>query len=79
MNPVRMQPINRHVPETSVFKDLNGDNRITAEDRTFLGSPLPDIVFGLPITMSYGDFDLYMFFQGQAGNEIFKCHELLFV
>lgn len=54
------------------FKDLNGDNRITAEDRTFLGSPLPDIVFGLPITMSYGDFDLYMFFQGQVGNEIFN-------
>ena len=23
------------------FKDLNGDNQITAEDRTYLGSPLP--------------------------------------
>lgn len=30
------------------WKDLNGDNQITAEDRTYLGSPLPDFMFGIP-------------------------------
>lgn len=54
------------------FKDLNGDGKITAEDRTYLGSPLPDFVFGIPLSFSYGDFTLGMFFQGQTGNKIFN-------
>jgi len=54
------------------FKDLNGDGRITAEDRTYLGSPLPDFVFGIPISVSYANFDLNIFFQGQTGNKIFN-------
>lgn len=54
------------------FKDLNGDGKITAEDRTYLGSPLPDFVFGVPLSFSYGDFDLSLFFQGQTGNKIFN-------
>ncbi|HOK35862.1 MAG TPA: TonB-dependent receptor [Paludibacteraceae bacterium] len=54
------------------FKDLNGDGRITADDRTFLGSPLPDFLFGMPLSFSYANFDLDIFFQGQAGNKIFN-------
>lgn len=54
------------------FKDLNGDGRITAEDRTYLGSPLPDFVFGIPMSFSYANFDLNLFFQGQTGNKIFN-------
>lgn len=54
------------------FKDLNGDGRITAEDRTYLGSPLPDLVFGIPVSFSYANFDLNIFFQGQTGNKIFN-------
>lgn len=54
------------------FKDLNGDGRITAEDRTYLGSPLPDFVFGIPLAFSYANFDLNLFLQGQTGNKIFN-------
>lgn len=54
------------------FKDLNGDHRITAEDRTFLGSPLPKFVFGIPMSVGYKNFDLNLFFQGQTGNKIFN-------
>lgn len=54
------------------FKDLNGDNRITAEDRTYLGSPLPKFVFGVPLSIGYKNFDLSIFFQGQTGNKIFN-------
>lgn len=54
------------------FKDLNGDGRITAEDRTYLGSPLPDFVFGIPLSIGYKNFDLTLFFQGQTGNKIFN-------
>ncbi len=57
------------------FKDLNNDGRITAEDRTFLGSPHPDFVFGIPVSVSYANFDLNLFFQGQTGNDIFNVME----
>lgn len=54
------------------FKDLNGDNRITAEDRTYLGSPLPKYFFGIPLAVGYKGFDLNVFLQGQGGNKIFN-------
>ncbi|MDR1682456.1 MAG: TonB-dependent receptor, partial [Candidatus Symbiothrix sp.] len=54
------------------FKDLNNDGKIDASDRTYLGSPHPDYVFGIPINMSYGNWELSMFFQGQYGNKIFN-------
>ena len=54
------------------FKDLNGDSRITAEDRTFLGSPIPKFVFGAPLAVGYKNIDLSIFFQGQTGNKIFN-------
>lgn len=57
------------------FKDLNGDNKITAEDRTYLGSPLPKFIFGIPITVGYKNFDFALFFQGQSGNKIFNVME----
>ena len=54
------------------FKDLNGDGRITADDRTFLGSPLPDFVFGVPVNVRWNGFELSAFFQGQTGNKLFN-------
>lgn len=54
------------------FKDLNGDGVITAEDRTYLGSSLPDFVFGVPISLGYKNFNLDLMFQGQTGNKIFN-------
>ena len=57
------------------FVDINGDGRITAEDRTYLGSPLPDYVFGIPLSFGYSNFSLNIFFQGQAGNKIFNVME----
>ena len=29
------------------FKDLNGDNKITTEDRTIIGNANPDFIFGI--------------------------------
>lgn len=54
------------------FVDLNGDGRITAEDRTYLGSPMPDYIFGIPISLGYKNIDLTLFFQGQTGNKVFN-------
>ena len=54
------------------FKDLNGDGQITAEDRTYLGSPLPNFVFGVPVNLMWNGFELSAFFQGQTGNKLFN-------
>jgi hypothetical protein len=54
------------------FADLNNDGRITADDRTFLGSFLPDFTYGINFSANYKNFDLTMFFQGVHGNEVFN-------
>lgn len=54
------------------FKDLNGDGRITGEDRTFIGSPHPDFTYGINITADYRRFDLSVFLQGCQGGDIFN-------
>lgn len=54
------------------FKDINGDGVINAEDRTFIGSPYPDLTYGLNIGINYKDFDLSMFWQGVYGNDLFN-------
>jgi TonB-linked SusC/RagA family outer membrane protein len=61
-----------YMPGDFRFKDLNGDNRITAEDRTYLGSPLPKLVFGIPLSVGFRNIDLSIFLQGQTGNKIFN-------
>jgi TonB-linked SusC/RagA family outer membrane protein len=58
-----------------IFKDLNGDGRIDENDKTFLGSPLPDFSYGLNIVLKYKAVDLSMFFQGVYGNEIFNVEK----
>lgn len=54
------------------FKDLNDDGAITEEDRTYLGSPLPKFIFGVPLSVGYRHFDLTAFFYGQTGNKVFN-------
>lgn len=59
------------------YADLNGDGTITSADRTWLGNPIPDWLFGFNITASYKQFDLTVFGQGVAGNKIFQGYRRL--
>lgn len=54
------------------FRDLNGDGRITADDRTFLGSYIPKFSYGLNWTANYKNFDFTLFLQGVQGNKIYN-------
>ena len=54
------------------FADLNGDGKITADDRTVIGDPNPDWSYGLTVSAAYKGFDLLVFGQGVAGNQIFN-------
>ncbi len=57
------------------FVDTNGDTKITDDDRTFIGSPIPDVLFGFNFNATYKGFDLNIDFQGQYGNEILNMKE----
>lgn len=54
------------------YADLNGDGRITADDQTWIYSPVPDFSFGLNVELKYRDFDFSMFWQGVAGQDVYN-------
>lgn len=56
------------------WKDLDGVDGITGDDRTNIGNPIPDWTFGLNINAMWKEFDLSLFFQGTQGNDIYKLY-----
>lgn len=54
------------------FKDINGDGKITSDDRTMIGNPTPDFMYGLSATLNYKGFDFAIDFQGVYGNEVWR-------
>ena len=54
------------------YADLNGDGVITTDDKTFIGSPIPDFVYGFNGSVEWRAFDFSAAFTGQMGNEIFN-------
>ena len=71
------QEVNSHVNEYQAqpgdvrYVDINRDGTIDQYDRTMIGNPHPDLIFGLNTQFSFKGFDLSLFFQGTYGNEIF--------
>jgi len=49
------------------FKDINRDGQINADDRTFIGSPIPKITYGFSFNAEYKRFDMSFLFQGVSG------------
>lgn len=54
------------------YKDLNGDGIIDENDRTNIGSPMPDFTFGWTNTFRYKNFDLSVFINGSYGNKVYN-------
>lgn len=54
-------------PGDIIYKDVNGDGKVDANDRVVLGSNFPKVTFGLNINVNWKQFDLTGFFQGAAG------------
>lgn len=52
------------------FKDLNGDGVLDANDRTMIGNPWPDFVYGINLNAAYKGFDISVFIQGSQGNDV---------
>ena len=54
------------------FADINGDGKITADDRTYLGSPVPKFTGGLNLRFTYKNFDIETYAYTSIGNKIFN-------
>ncbi|MDX1619074.1 MAG: SusC/RagA family TonB-linked outer membrane protein, partial [Balneolaceae bacterium] len=63
-------------PGDVIFKDLNGDGEITADDRKRINkNNTPKFTGGLELNASYKQFDFTVFFQGAAGGVIYTQTE----
>ncbi|QMW04378.1 TonB-dependent receptor [Spirosoma foliorum] len=52
------------------YADIDGDGKITANDRTILGNNQPDFIYGITNSFSYKGFDLNVSIQGTQGGKI---------
>lgn len=65
-------------PETGelMYRDLNGDSKISSSDRTYIGDPNPVFTYGMTNNFSWKGFDLNIFIQGSYGNDIFNASRI---
>ena len=62
------------VPGDVRYVDLDGNGKISGDDRTMIGDPNPDWTYGFSLGLDWNNFDLHAFFQGAAGNQIYKFY-----
>ena len=55
------------------FVDMNGDGKISSDDRTNIGNGVPTWTFGLNLDAEWKGFDLSLFFQGVSGADVFDA------
>ena len=56
------------------YVDFNHDGTISDADRTMIGDPNPNWTYGFSLGVNWKDFDMSAFFQGAAGNQIYKFY-----
>lgn len=56
------------------MKDVNGDGVINSDDRTLIGNPNPNYIFGMTNTFRYKNFDFNVIIAGQAGNQVMNVN-----
>lgn len=65
------------------YKDINGrdtngeltgqpDGQLNSDDRSIIGDPHPDFIWGMNNSLQYKNFDLNFFIQGSQGNDIYS-------
>ena len=54
------------------FKDINGDGKVTDEDRTMIGNVIPNFTYGFNLDISFKNFDANLFLQGVQGGDVYN-------
>ena len=58
------------------FKDINGDGKVTAADRSMIGNPHPDLTGGVNLGFGYKNWDLSTYLYYSIGNDLYAHYEL---
>ena len=58
------------------YEDVNVDGFVNANDKTIIGNPNPDYIFGWNNSFSYKRFTLSAFIQGSVGNDILNVDRI---
>ncbi|MFD2835018.1 TonB-dependent receptor [Gramella sp. AN32] len=59
------------------YRDLNLDGVINNEDRTIIGNPHPDFIYGINLNVGYKGFDLSAYFDGKQGHDLYNIQRNL--
>lgn len=54
------------------YKDVNGDGVIDTKDRTMIGNPTPDFIYGFTLNTAYRNLEFSADFNGVYGNEVYR-------
>lgn len=54
------------------YKDINGDGQIDTKDRSMIGNPTPDFMYGASINLKYKRLELDVDVNGSYGAEIYR-------
>ena len=54
------------------FRDINNDGQVLENDRSVVGTALPNLLYGFYLNMEYKGFDLAVNFNGVSGNKIYN-------
>ncbi len=70
-SPVQLA-LDAYGPGDIKYKDINGDGKITADDKTMIGNPTPKFTYGTSVSLTYKSFSLGIDVGGVYGNQIFR-------
>lgn len=59
------------------YRDLNNDGVINTDDRTIIGNPHPDFIYGINLNVGYKGFDLSAYFDGKQGHDLYNIQRNL--
>ena len=75
---VDAQPIQNGVAASAGdirYVDVNGDGKITADDRTDIGDPIPEATMGFNVQLNYKGIDFSMYTFASVGNDMVRNYE----
>jgi len=65
------------VPGDLIFEDITKDGQINDDDKTYVGSAMPDLAYGINFNFGYKKFDLSLFFEGTYGNQMYNGFRMM--
>jgi TonB-dependent starch-binding outer membrane protein SusC len=62
-------------PGDLIFKDINGDGKIDANDRTYIGKAIADYTLGFNLSLNYKNIDFIAYSYASIGNSLIRNYE----